>query len=168
MREWLPFTRAGRPPQLQEAALARITGRPTYVAELTALERDDDAEIAADALRLVMELPEPSPALVAGVAAAGSDIARRLEGVVKLTTEQDPSYKGAADISVRFSAWIGAARRLRDCCGADLAPELRAVLVLARTRPDSQVLRQDVVRVASYYLQQWTGEAPAPSDPPPR
>ncbi len=168
VREWLPYTRRGKPPQLQEAALARITGRPTYVAELTALERDDDAEVAADALRLVSELPQPSPALVPGVAQAGSDIATRLAAVVKLTPEQDPSYEGAAGISVRFSAWIGAAQRLRDCCRADLVPELRAILLLARERPDSHALTQDVVRVASYYLQQWTGEAPAPSDPPPR
>lgn len=165
---WLPYTRPGTPPQLAGTAVARITARPTFVAELAALAKDDSHEVAADALRLVRELPEPSATLAPGVAEAGSDIVARLGDVVKLTPEQDPSYEGAAGISVRFSAWIGAAQRLRDCCAADLAPQLRAILELARTRPDSHVLRQDVVRVASYHLQQWTGEAPLPSDPPPR
>mgnify|MGYP001332570045 CR=1 FL=1 len=42
------------------------------------------------------------------------------------------------------------------------------MLELARQRPDSIALRQDVVRVASYYLKEWAGVAPLATDPLPR
>ena len=60
-----------------------------------------------------------------------------------------------------------AARALQGKDGVDLTPELRIILELARVRQDSYVMRQDVVRVASYYLQQWAGLAPLPTDPKP-
>jgi hypothetical protein len=40
--------------------------------------------------------------------------------------------------------------------------------VLSRVREDSYVMRVDVRRVASYYMQQWAGLAPLAGDPPPR
>jgi hypothetical protein len=47
-------------------------------------------------------------------------------------------------------------------------PQLQHILEPARARQTSDVLRIDVVRVASYYLQQWGGIAPLATDPPPR
>jgi hypothetical protein len=58
-----------------------------------------------------------------------------------------------------------AARALQGKDGVDLTPELRTILELARVRQDSYLMRQDVVRVASYYLRQWAGLAPLPTDP---
>jgi hypothetical protein len=168
IRDWLRHTRYGTPPARVQAAFAAITAREAWASELACLMRDDDPEVAADAMRLVSQLPEPSAVLAPPVAEAGRDLATRLETVVKTASEQDPSYKGAADVAVRFQAWMQAALTLTGCCDGDFSAELRALLVLARQRPDSHVLRQDVVRVASYHLEQWTGEAPLPSDPPPR
>ncbi|MFO1498310.1 MAG: hypothetical protein U1G07_07965 [Verrucomicrobiota bacterium] len=84
------------------------------------------------------------------------------------TVEQDPSYQAAADIAVRFSAWMSAVRHLRATAGGDFTTELRSMLELSRVREDSLVMRQDVRRVASYYMHEWTGLAPLPSDPKPR
>jgi hypothetical protein len=47
-----------------------------------------------------------------------------------------------------------AVRALQSKDGIDLTPELGTILELARVREDSYVMRQDVVRVASYYMQQ--------------
>ena len=52
-----------------------------------------------------------------------------------------------------------AVRALQSKDGIDLTPELGTILELARVREDSYVMRQDVVRVASYYMQQWAGVA---------
>ena len=84
------------------------------------------------------------------------------------TTQQDPSCLGAADVAVRFSAWMVAVRTLREKSGGDFTPELRTILELSRVRNDSIVMRGDVLRVASYYMQQWAGLTPLPTDPNPR
>ena len=81
--------------------------------------------------------------------------------------EQDPGYEGAAAVAIQFSAWMVAARAMQGKDGVDLTPELRIILELARVRHRSYVMRQDVVRVASYYLQQWAGLAPLPTNPKP-
>ena len=78
---------------------------------------------------------------------------------------QDPAYEGAAAAAVQFSAWMVAVRALQGKNGVDLTPELATILELARVRPDSYVMRQDVVRVASYYLHEWTGTPPLPTTP---
>jgi hypothetical protein len=168
LRDWLPFTRYGVSDAHQEAALARMRGRSNVVSELGVLMVDENAELAAEVLRLVPRLGGLEGDLKESLLGAGRDLVTRLERVVELPVASDPSYEGAAGISVRFSAWMTAVRHVRERGGGDFGAELRAVLVLARKRPDSHVLRQDVVRVASFYLHEWTGEAPLPTDPPPR
>jgi hypothetical protein len=165
---WLPYTRYGADEARLAAAVARIAARPAYVSELAALMVAEDAELASDALRVVEHLPQPPAALVAPVAEAGKRLAERMRRVNETTPEQDPSYLWAADVSVRFSAWMEAVRALREKCGADLTPELGQILVLSRMRSDSRVMRGDVRRVASYYMHEWAGLAPLPDDPPPR
>lgn len=167
-RDWLCFLRNGMPQDRIEPIVRHFTWRPHGNRELTALMVDPETPVASEALRFVSLLPNPDPEVIAALAAAGRDLAVRLEKTIALTPEQDPSYEAAADISLRFSPWLQSAQVLRDRSGADFSAELRALLVLARKRPDSIVLRGDVVRVASYYLNQWTGEPPHPDDPPPR
>jgi hypothetical protein len=168
IRSWLRYTRYGTAPERLKTALTNISSRANLPTELDGLMRDDDPEVASEALRVVAQFAEPSPALNTPVKDAGRDLAARLERVVATTAEQDPAYSGAADFSIRFSGWMEAARILREKSGGDFSAELRTILQLARQRPESYVLRNDVVRVASYHLQQWTGEAPLPTDPPPR
>jgi hypothetical protein len=167
IRSWLRYTR-GTPPERLKTALTNISSRANFAMELDGLMRDEDPEVASEALRVVAQLTEPSAALNGPVKNAGRHLGARLERVVARTADEDPALAGAAEISVRFSGWMEAARTLREKWGGDFSAELRTILQLARQRPDSYVLRNDVVRVASYHLQQWTGEAPLPTDPPPR
>lgn len=168
LQDRLPFTRHGVEGRLQTAALEGIRSRNNFAAEFAALVVDDDAELAAETLRLVSRLPGPGEPLLDPVAACGRDLLQRLERVLRTTEEEDPGYAWAAGISIRFSGWMDAVFHLRKQAGGDFTPELRAILIAARKRPDSHALRQDVVRVASYYLREWAGDAPLPTDPPPR
>lgn len=167
-RDWLRFLRNGMPQDRVEPIVRHFTWRPHGNRELAVLMVDPETPVASEALRFASLLPNPDPEVIAALAAAGRDLAVRLEKTIALTPEQDPSYEAAADISLRFSPWLLSARILHDRMGTDFSAELRSLLVLARKRPDSIVLRGDVVRVASYYLNQWTGETPHPDDPPPR
>lgn len=165
---WFPYTHNGAPPERVGIAIHHIAEKKNYAAELGALIAVDDAQAAAAAMYLVQHLPQPPAALLGPVAAAGRQIAALLRKFNATPAAQDPGLAGAADISIRFSAWISAARTLREACGGDFVPELREILELSRVRTDSQVLQQDVRRIASDYANQWAGIAPLPGDPPPK
>jgi hypothetical protein len=164
---WLPYTRYGTPEARLKIAIAHITARDDFVVELSSLMLSEDPEVRADALRVTEHLDRPPAALATPVAEVGRQIAAAIRAVNGRTTEQDPGYEGAAAVAIQFSAWMVAVRTLQGRDGVDFTPELGAVLELARVRQDSYVMRQDVVRVASYYMQQWTGIAPLPTDPKP-
>jgi hypothetical protein len=166
--DWLPYTRYGAREDRLQIAVKHITGRESFVQELGALMTSPEQEIMSDALRLVEHLPNPPAALLAPVAEAGRAIATLMRKVNATTVDEDPSYFGAADISLRFSAWMVAARTLREKSGGDFTAELNEILELSRVRADSYVMRVDVLRVASYYMQQWAGLAPLATDPKPR
>lgn len=166
--EQLALTAYGTPQAFRTLALERMRARPTFVAEMRTLITGNDHETAAAALRIIPDLPQPAPDLLDPVALAGRDIARRLRAVNELTRAQDPSYEGAATISIRFSAWMSAVHTLREKSGGDFTPELGEILELSRVRPDSIALRSDVCRVASFYMHEWAGLAPLPDDPKPR
>lgn len=145
-----------------------IAARPNLAAELSQVALGDDARQANAALRFISELPHPNVEFVAAVETAGRDIAERIRKFNGTPVEADPSYEGAADVSIRFNGWMEAARQLRTKCNGDFTAELKPILELSRLRTDSYVMRMDVCRVASYYLQQWAGIAPLPTDPKPR
>ena len=165
---WMPWTRYGVSDEHKSAAWMHIVSRGTFIEEMTPLIGAADAETAAEALRLIEHLPDLPEGLVAPVAAVGRDIAERIRRVNATTPEADPSYEGAADVSVRFSAWMVAVRTLREQCGGDFTAELKEILELSRVRSDSLVMRSNVLRVASFYMHEWTGLAPLPTDPSPR
>ncbi len=154
-------------PQTERAA-QRIAARPNLLAELSKLALDNDPRTAEKALRCLEKLPVLTPEFIPPVEAVGRDLAERIRKVNATTVEEDPSYHGAADVSIRFSAWMCAARALRAKCGGDFTKELKPILELSRVRPDSYVMRADVCRVASYYLHQWAGIEPLPTDPKPK
>lgn len=163
---WFRYTAYQQP--LTERALQVITSRSNYVAELSALAIDADAEKAHAAMICISQLPAPSKELIPGIAAAGRLIATNIAKFNQTPKEQDPDFATAVDPASRFYGWIPAAKNLREKCGADLTPELKAILELSRVRPESHCMRQDICRVASYYLHQWAGIAPLPTDPPPK
>lgn len=168
LAELLPYTPSWQNEARREAAIARIAGRPDHVEELGKLMLAGDMREAESAMRFVGELPAPDPALVPEVRAAGRDVIERMKRFNASAVEEDPSYEGAADISIRFSAWMTAARALKDKAGADFIPELNEVLNLSRIRTDSYVMQQDVRRISSHYMKTWAGVEPLPGDPPPR
>ncbi|MBE2179794.1 MAG: hypothetical protein IAE97_04925 [Chthoniobacterales bacterium] len=168
LAELLPYTPAWQDAGRREAAIVRITSHPNHAKELGKLMLSPDMRAAESALRFVGDLPSPDPALVPEVRAAGRDVIKRMEKFNAATVEEDPSYEGAADISIRFGSWMSAIRALKDKAGADFTPELAEILELSRVRTDSYVMQEDVRRVASYYMKSWAGVEPLPGDPPPR
>lgn len=165
---WLPYTPSWVDGPRRAAAIGCITSRPDFPKELGVLMVSGDMREAEAAMRFVGDLPASDRSLVPEVQAAGRDLVERLKKVNASTVEEDPTYQAAADFSVRFSAWMSAARGLTDKAGADFVPELREILELSRVRTDSHVMQQDVRRVASYYMKTWAGVEPLPGDPPPR
>jgi hypothetical protein len=165
---WLPYTRYGAREDRLRIAVERIVARPDYVAELGELMVSPEQEVASDALRLVLHVPQPPAELVSVVADAGRQIVALIRKGNEITPAQDESYLWAADVSVRFSAWMEAVRTLREKSGGDFTPILGEILVLSRVREDSHCMAVDVRRVASYYMQQWAGLQPLAGDPKPR
>jgi hypothetical protein len=166
VQSWFSYL-AYEQPQTERARQI-IANRTNLASELGKVALDEDARMANAALRCMSELPNPTAEFVASVETTGRDIAERIRKVNATTAEQDPSYEGAADVSIRFNGWMEAARQLRDKCNGDFTTELKPILELSRIRTDSYVMQMDVCRVASYYLHQWAGIAPLPTDPKPR
>lgn len=166
IQTWFRYTAYQQP--LTERALQVITSRSNYVAELGALVVDADAEKAHAALICISQLPAPTKELTPGLSAAGRLIATNIAKFNNTPKEQDPDFATAVDPASRFYGWIPAAKNLREKCGADLTPELKTILELSRARPESHCMRQDICRVASYYLHQWAGIEPLPTDPKPK
>ena len=150
-----------------QRALKLIAERPRMAAELSALVVDENPEKAHAALNCISRLPAPPPELIPAVQAAARLISERITRFNQTPKEQDPDFATAVDPATRFYGWIPAAKNLRDRCGADLTPELKTILELSRVRPESHCMRSDICRVASYYLHQWAGFEPLPTDPKP-
>ncbi len=151
-----------------ERAVKLIASRLNLAAELGQLALGEDAELAGKALRCIEKLPAPTKEFIAPVEAAGRNLIERIRLVNATTAEADPSYEGAANASIRFTGWMCAVRALREKCGGDFTPELKTILELSRVREDSRCMRQDICRVASYYMREWTCLAPLPTDPKPK
>ncbi|MFO0857772.1 MAG: hypothetical protein U0640_10495 [Phycisphaerales bacterium] len=149
-------------------ALEKIAARPTIVAELRDLAHHQDAEKAHGALRCIAQLSDPPKELNSVVEAAAAKIVESITKFNNTSAEADPSFEGAVDPATRFYGWIDAARSLREKAQGDFVPELKSILELSRVRPESHCMRQDICRVASYYLKQWAGIEPLPTDPKPK
>lgn len=165
---WLPYARFGLHEGRFRVAVQRIAERQDYVAELARLMRSPDQEVAVDALRVIGHFPEPSADLIPAVVEVGRDLAELIRKVNTTSRKEDPSYFAAADMAVRFSAWMSAVRALRKKCGGDFTAELGPILELSRVREDSYVMQMDVRRVASFYMHEWAGLQPLAGDPKPR
>jgi hypothetical protein len=166
LQHWFPYLDF---PQPQTArALERIASRTNLVADLRQLALGSDAELAGKALQCIEKLPVPSAELNPVVEAVGRDLIERIRKVNATPRKADPSYEGAANASIRFSGWMCAVRTLREKCGGDFTAELKTILVLSRVRTESHVMQVNICRVASYYVHEWTGIAPLPTDPKPR
>lgn len=163
---WFEYTKYEQPQT--KRALEKIVARPDYINQLRTLALGDDAEAAHAALQCISILPEPSKELNSVVEAAAKKITEGIVAFNSTPQEADPSFEGAVAPATRFYGWIAAARALREKSDGDFTNELKSILELSRVRPESHCMRQDICRVASYYLQQWAGIEPLPTDPKPK
>lgn len=163
---WFRYTAYEQP--LTQRALQAIANRPHFVDELNALVVSDDPEKAHAAMVCIAQLPAPPKELIPGLQAAARVIAANIAKFNNTPKEQDPDFASAVDPATRFYGWISAARTLREKCGGDFSTELKTILELSRVRPESHCMRQDICRVASYYLHEWAGIEPLPTDPKPK
>ncbi|MCD8534419.1 MAG: hypothetical protein LR011_06415 [Verrucomicrobia bacterium] len=154
-------------PSVAQAASQHIPFRPNLNQELRDLALSDSPQNAAAALSYIGNKSNPTPLWIPVAQEAAHDLADRMRQFNSTPEEADPGFSGAADLSVRFNAWISAALSLRQYAGADLTPELRILLDLSRVRSESSVMRSDICRVASFYLHAWAGVPPLPTDPKP-
>jgi hypothetical protein len=165
VQTWFPYLAYEQP--LTQRALQVLSGRATLASELGALVVDEDPKLAHDALCCIGLLPAPSNELIGAVQAAGREIGVRITRFNQTPSDRDPSFETAVDPARRFYGWMRAVQNLRERCGGDFTPELKTILELSRVRPESHCMRQDICRVASFYLNQWAGIPPLPTDPAP-
>ncbi len=165
VQTWFPYVAYEQ--SQTSRALQLIASRTNLVAELGGLVLSEDPKLAHDALHCLGLLPAPPKELLPAVQAAGRDIAARITKFKHTPKEADPAFETATDASTRFYGWLTAVKALREKCGGDFTPELKSILELSRVRPESQCMRQDICRVASFYLHKWAGIAPLPTDPKP-
>ena len=168
LAQWLVFTRYGVPQARIDAAAATIRARPRFKEEMAREMLDGEYDSSRDALRALSHFQPPPTELADGVKAVAHQIAQAARDLDSAAPPPEQRYSHGGDISTRFSAWMEAARALQGKDGVDFVPELQEIIEPARKHDQSHTLRIDVVRVASYYLQQWGGIAPLPTDPPPR
>ena len=168
LAQWLVFMRYGVPQQRIDAAVAAIRARPNFVAEMSHEMLAGEHEASREALRALEHMQPPPTELAEAVAAVGREIAQALRDLDPPPALPDRPYSYGSDISTRFAAWMVATRALQGKGDADFAPELKEILQLSRQHQQSYTLRIDVVRVASFYLHEWAGIEPLPTDPPPR
>ena len=168
LEAYLEFIRYETPPAIKTLALAKMAARPRFSAELQAAMLNSDADEAAKVIRLVEHVPNPNPELNQAVAAVGRDLADLMRKMNNTPAQDDPDHVRANDVAIRFSAWITAVAKLRGKDGGDFIPELRTIVELSRVRNDLEAIRQDVRRVAVFYLHAWAGVPPQPDDPKPR
>ena len=159
---WLAFTSYGNPEELQKAAAAAILKRPDFVREMSQAMVGEDRELAQLALRSLGHFPEKPVVLTPAVEAVGQQL------VTLLKAFADSGGGDASGISTTFSAWMEAVRALQGQDGVTFIPVLQEIAQLSRQSRENHLIALDVLRVASYYLNEWAGIAPLPGDPPPR
>jgi len=165
VQTWFPYLAYEQP--LTQRALQTVSSRTNLVDELGKLAVSEDTKLAHDALHCIGLLPGPPKELIPAVQAAGREIAARITKFNHTSKEEDPDFETAVDPATRFYGWLPAAKTLREKCGADFTPELKTILESSRVRPESHCMRQDICRVASFYLHEWAGIEPLPTDPKP-
>ncbi len=161
LTSWFPHLEDHIPEARRLRALERIQQKPTFESDLCqAMVTDGPYEeaprCAASAMRVAASFEKPSATLLAGVDQAALDIVARLHAFNRSLPEQDPDYEKAADIDIRFIAWVQAANKLSKKTGRSFIVPLQEIHDLAQIRTDSVAFQNDVLPVARYYLERWT------------
>jgi hypothetical protein len=168
MSALLEYTQYGVPERTVGLALSMMRQRPDFATEYAELVRHANADTAATWLRLASKFPDDPAPVVEAVRLAGEALATDMETRMPKIPKGDPLGNATYPYLVRFGGWFAATFELREKGHGDFAPEMRRILHASRTRQDLPGMRGDVTRVASFYLHEWAGDAPLPTDPPPR
>jgi hypothetical protein len=166
---WLIYTRYGNPEPRIKQAVASIRMRPAFVADMTNEILAAEPRASNDALNALEHFDPPPVELDATVRRVGVEIAAELRDFNALTMDERAKRKEESErISAKFSAWMVAAEALQGAPDISYVAELQEIATAARAGQDDFNIRMTIVRVASFYLQQWANIEPLPSDPPPR
>ncbi len=161
LTSWFPHLEDHIPEARRLRALERIQRKPTFESDLCQSMLSDGPyeeapRCAASAMHVAASLEKPSATLLAGLDQVALDIVARLHEFNRSLPAQDPDYEKAADIDIRFMAWVQAANKLSRKTGKSFIGPLQEIHDLAQVRTDSVALQNDVVPVARYYLERWT------------
>lgn len=166
--QFLEFTSYNVPDPIKREAFGRMRESGHFAEEYRAATQHAHSDTAAQWLGLAREFPGDRAPVIEAVRLAGAELVSRIEALPlrspRTADDIDPTY----DVLARFGGLFNAAFALREAGSGEFTPELRAILVAPGAKQHVPGVRSDIVRVASYYLQQWAGDAPAPGDPPPK
>lgn len=166
--QYLSFTRYEIPKLIRTEAYRRIRESARFEEEYRAAVLQANSDTAASWMRLAAEFPGDRAPVAEIIRLAGESLGKRIDSLAVSNSRRPKTDDDTYDVLARFGGFYFAAAELRGARAGDFVPELRAILKAARTQQKRPGIRSDIVRVASYSLQQWAGDKPAPDDPPPR
>ncbi|QJR37484.1 hypothetical protein [Gemmatimonas groenlandica] len=166
--QYLEFTQYQFPDAIKADAFRRMRESAHFAEEYSAVVLHVNSDTAAHWMRFAAEFPGDRAPVIEAVRLAGADLAARIDSLSRKRKQTEGGGDANYDALARFGGFFSAAFALRESGVGDFTPELRAILVAARTKQNIPGVRSDIVRMASYYLQQWAGDKPAPDDPPPK
>jgi hypothetical protein len=156
LEDCLKFTHSSQPEEFRTRAGAVIGKRSNVVAEMSEQILSADHDISDRALRALAVIKPLPIELAVPVHALGEKLIARMKSYNATKPEDDPNYQQAADVSVLFSEWFHGHHALYNSAGAEGLPQLQVVLDLALVRGDSHVMKNDVARIAQYYVKEWS------------
>lgn len=157
LEQCLKFTHYSQPEERRLVAGAILARRRNLVAELTAQILSSDAVISDRALRAVPFLRPLPVELARPVQMVGEEVIKRIARFNESDSRDHHSrFTGASEASLLFSSWFQAHHALHDLVGVNGVLQLKQILDVAAQRPDSFLMREDIGRVAQYYVHHWT------------
>ncbi len=168
IRQFEEFTQYQFPQAIKTEAFRRMRESAHFAEEYTSAVMHANSDTAAQWMRFAKEFPGDRAPVIEAIRLAGADLAKRIDSLSRKTKQTEDGGDPTYDALARFGGFFYATFALREAGVGDFTPELRAILVAARTKQNIPGVRSDIVRVASYYLQQWAGDKPAADDPPPK
>jgi len=157
LEQCLKFTHYSQPEERRLVAGAILGRRQNLVAEMTAQILSPDAVISDRALRAVPFLRPLPLELAVPVRAVGEEVIKRImRSNAPDSKDHHSRFADASEASLLFSSWFQAHHALHDLVGVNGVPQLKRILELTAQRPDSFLLREDIGRVAQYYVDHWT------------
>lgn len=166
--QYLAFTEYQVPKAIKSDAFRRMRESAHFADEYHSAVVHANSDTAAQWMRFAAEFPGDRAPVIEAIRMAGADLATRIDSLGRKPKQIEEGDDATYDALARFGGFFAATFALREAGVGDFALELRAILVAARTKQNLPGVRSDIVRVASYYLQQWAGDKPAADDPPPK